>query len=104
MSSKNKKPSITTMLKARYSNGNKVFILCYAFAGPGLILEGEIGLVTTADYPVVNEYGKTTGKQTDYSYLVQTDHGIFDKIEGEVYPSFVEAAKIFAKAFLKPLK
>jgi hypothetical protein len=104
MSSKTKKPSSPTVPKARYSNGNKVFILCYAFAGPGLILEGEIGLVDTVDYPIVNEYGKVTGKQIDFSYFVQTAHGTFDVLEKEAYPSYVEAAKVFAKAFLKPLK
>jgi hypothetical protein len=103
--SKVKKAAPKTVAAApRYSNGNHVFILCYAFAGPGQILEGEVKWKETMEYPVLTENGKISGSETHYSYLIKTAKGEFEVGETSVYPSYVEAAKEFSKNFVTLLK
>jgi hypothetical protein len=90
--------------KARYNNGNKVFINCYAFAGLGMILEGEVRRSDSQKYPVLSENGKIIGNSTHFTYIINTAKGEFEVGQDEVYPSYLEAAKVFGKAFLYLLK
>lgn len=90
--------------KACYANGAKVFILCFAFAGPGQILEGEVKYHKATTYPVLSENGKITGNEIQFDYLIHTARGEFDVPQICVYPSFFEAAKEFGKMFVLLLK
>lgn len=90
--------------KARYANGNKVFIICFAFAGSGLILEGEVSRVDSAQHPILSDSGKITGGKTFFSYIVYTAKGAFEVTQLHVYPSYLEAAKEFGKVFVHMLK
>jgi hypothetical protein len=69
-----------------------------------MILEGEVVRVETAKCPVTNDNGKIVGTETFYSYLIRTAKGDFDVNQYAVYPSYFEAAKVFAKSFLTLLK
>jgi len=90
--------------KARYNNGNKVFIISWAFTQTGQIFEGEVRRVITTKDPIISENGRITGSQTLYSYLLYTQRGELEVPQDSIYPSFVEAAKVFAKGFLFSLK
>lgn len=104
MSTKKKAVTKTPEPKARYENGNRVFILCYVFSGPGLILEGEVTRSDSFKHPIKSENGKIIGNEIFFSYIIQTAKGAFEVNQFQVYPSFFEAAKVFAKSFLTLLK
>src|ERR1700742_2869814 len=99
-----KKTVSQTEPKPRYNNGNKVFICNYAFSGPGLILEGEVRRSDSQKYPVLSDNGKIVGNSTHFTYIVNTTKGEFDVGEGEVYPTYSQAAKVFGRGFLYLLK
>jgi|HubBroStandDraft_4_1064222.scaffolds.fasta_scaffold577062_1 hypothetical protein len=90
--------------KSRYNNGAKVFIICFAFAGPGLILEAEVKQVDSNKYPTLSENGKIVANVTRFSYIVNTCKGEFEVNESEAHPTFQVAANSFAKGFLYLLK
>jgi hypothetical protein len=101
---KKKTVAKATEPKARYENGNRVFICCYVFSGPGLILEGEVRRSDAIKHPMISDNGKIVGSETFFSYIINTAKGEFEVHESNVYPSFFEAAKVFAKSFLVLLK
>ena len=106
MSTTNKKktPSKPAEVKARYSNGSKIFIICFAFAGSGIILEGEVKYSTGTTYPMLADNGKITGNRTNYNYLIRTAKGDFDLPEASIYPNYTQAAIQFAQSFVLYLK
>jgi hypothetical protein len=84
--------------KAKYKNGGKVFLCVYCFAGPGLILEGQIQNVITTEYPKSPESMQRPAEHK-FKYLISTAKGDFEIQEWNVFPSYVEAAKYFGVQF-----
>jgi hypothetical protein len=104
MSSKSKKPSTPAAPKPRFTNGTKVFICCYAFSGPGKILQGEITRADSYTHPIKSDSGKITGNETFFSYIVSTSMGSFEVHESQCYATYLDAAKEFGKTFVEYLK
>lgn len=104
MSTKKKAIVKADQPKPRYTNGTRVFICNYAFAGPGLILEGEVTRVDTIQHPLISENGKITGTETMFSYIIYTAKGTFEETQLRVYPNYTEAAKEFGNLFTQLLK
>jgi hypothetical protein len=95
--SKSKKPSASG---AKYKVAQKVFLITYYKGLPEELLEGEVAAVITREYGV----GKVSSLESAYSYQIETKDSIIEEEQDKVYPNFTEGAKVFAKAFLKPLK
>lgn len=104
MSSKKSKPVATVVPKPKFANGNKVFILCYVFAGPGKILQGEITRSDAYTQPKKSDNGKITSNETFFSYIIATALGVFEVNQWQVYPTYLEAAKVFGENFVEYLK
>jgi hypothetical protein len=105
MSSKTKKPSSPTAHKPKYEVGQSVFYISYHKGKPEELTEFRIVARTTREYDVKFP-GEKTRKEIHFTYEVYSPSLIpgHDIAESLLYPSFFEAAKVFAKAFLKTLK
>jgi hypothetical protein len=96
--SKSKKSSDRSA--AKYKVGSKVYTIDYHKNVPEEIIEGVVEAVITKEIGL----GKNGLTETTYGYNIKNAPFPFTEDEEKVYPNFTEAAKIFAKAFLKPLK
>jgi hypothetical protein len=90
--------------KFKYSVGQRVFTIVYHKGKPEELLEGEIIDRVSREYTEKDHLGKKTGTGVCFTYLVRTSLECTSLYETEIYPAFVEAAKVFAKAFLVLLK
>ena len=106
MSSKKKStiPSKQESRMAKYSIGQIVYTIIYHKTKPEELLEVEIVTVVERRYAEVDYLGKKTGTGFNFSYSVRTKTSAMILMEAEIHPSFFEAAKVFAKAFLVLLK
>lgn len=104
MSSKKSKPVATVVPKAKFVNGQKVFICVYAFSGPGKILQGMVSRSDTYKRSILSDNGKICGSEEIFSYIIHTDRGDFEQTEWGVYSTFPEAAKDFGRNFVEYLK
>lgn len=104
MSSKNKPTPKAVGHRPRYSLGQKAYFIFYHKAKPEEIVEGIITTRTSTEYEQKDYMGKRTGIGTTYAYFLKTSGVPVEAFEQELYPSFFEAAKVFAKSFLTLLK
>jgi hypothetical protein len=104
MSTSKKKPSATPVPKAKFALGQKIFICCYVFSGPGKILQGEISRKDSYTHPCKSDSGKIIGNETFFSYIVATSMGSFEVHEPQCYATYLDAAKEFGKTFVEYLK
>lgn len=89
---------------ALYKNGQKVWTISYHRGKPDQLLEGVIKRVNSAEYVPEDELGKAKSPIISFSYKVATSPFWLDLMEAELYPNFVEAAKVFAKHFVVLVK
>ena len=99
--SKKVKPSTPTVTTAKYKVGARVHVISYHKDLPENLIEGKVAGITTEEYIV----GHASSTEVRHSYQIQTSEWpIINEPEEKVYGSFVVAAQVFAKAFLKLLK
>ena len=104
MSTKKKAVAKTPEPKALYSVNQKVFTIAYHKGIPEQLIEAKVWAVKSSKTAVF-EYGKVIGSKTQYSYVLTLPDGMAqEQPEFSIYPSFFEAAKVFAKSFLTLLK
>ena len=109
MSSKSKKQPATAVPKPKYQFGQRVFIISYHRAIPENIFEAKVKSRTAHEYKLVAIPGEKSETATIFRYELEADSSLFmyqisSANELDLHPSFTEAAKVFAKSFLKPLK
>jgi hypothetical protein len=102
--SKKPKPSTHTAPKYRYSIGSRPYYISYHRGKPEDLLECKVIGRDAREYKSQTMPGQPATLQTIFSYEVLTPDSFMTLPEGLLYPSYVEAAKVFAKAFLKDLK
>jgi hypothetical protein len=90
--------------KPRYALGQKVCFIFYHKGKPEEIVEGIVVSRTRREYEEKDFLGKRAGIGISYSYMLRTSGVPVDAFEKELYPSFFECAKVFAKSFLTLLK
>lgn len=90
--------------KPKYNIGQTVYAIIYHKTKPEELLEVEIVTVVERRYAELDYLGKKTGTGFNFSYSVRTKTSAMILMEAEIHPSFFEAAKVFAKAFLVLLK
>jgi hypothetical protein len=94
--------------KAKYNIGQHVFTISYHKSKPEELVEVEIVERIKREYPEKDFIGKKIGTRISYEYFVKSPVVIpfipNNLKEYELYPSFFEAAKVFAKSFLVTLK
>jgi hypothetical protein len=95
-SSKSKKLSIE---EAMYKARQKVYVIGYHKDLPEELFEGVVVSIISQESII-----GTSFTETSYQYQVDTVEGILTEVQERVYPNYTEAAKVFAKHFLKPLK
>jgi hypothetical protein len=84
----------------KYVLNQKVFIIKYHKDKPEELIECKVWGRGYREIPIL-EYGKTIGTQKDFYYDVTFPDGTAHNFaEEDVYPSYTEAARVFAKAFL----
>lgn len=99
-----KKKHSTATQGPLYKIDQKVYTIQYHKGLPEELLEGKVITVVTDEFPILDHNGKTISLDKAYSYRVEIRGGVVSEPEGLVYGSFVVAAQVFAKAFLKILK
>ena len=89
----------------KYKNRQRVYFISYHNGKPEYLNEGEILSRNTREFSVTDSLGKPSGTITAISYSIM-DYNACERnlMESELYPSFFEAAKVFAKGFLFLLK
>jgi hypothetical protein len=85
---------------AKYKVGQRVYTIDYHKTIPEEIIEGVVEAVITKEIGL----GKNGLTETTYGYNIKNAPFPFTEDEEKAYPNFTEAAKVFAKTFLKPLK
>ena|ERR1700722_8535165 len=90
--------------KPKYAIGQKVFAITYHKGKPEEIWEVLITNRIAREHEEKDLLGKKTGIGVSFSYVGTTLMAPLNLMETEIYPSFVEAAKYFAKGFLFLLK
>jgi hypothetical protein len=109
MSSKSKKQPATVVPKPRYAIGQRVFIITDHRAIPENIFEAKVVARSAHEYKLSTIPGEKSETRITFGYELHSDSDLwrsrFGAVpESDLYPSYTEAAKVFAKAFLKPLK
>jgi|ERR1700733_11076866 len=96
---KSKKKPQTVSPVARYKLKQKLFFITRYKDVPENIIECEVRAVKQTDTD-----NSPFDKVTTFSYLISGKGHYQDKIEAELYPSFAEAAKVFATPYLTLIK
>jgi hypothetical protein len=104
MSTKKKATPKPFEAKPKYNNRQIVHFITYHNGKPECLYEGEIVARKTREVNMQNSFGKAAGTIIAFSYSVDYSQGEKELMEAEIYPSFFEAAKVFAKSFLFLLK
>jgi hypothetical protein len=99
-----KKPSTPTAPKYKYGFGARPYYISYHRGKPEELIEVKIIGRDAREFKSQKDPSQPATLQTIFSYEVLTPDSFMTLTEGLLYPSYVEAAKVFAKAFLKPLK
>jgi hypothetical protein len=91
--------------RAKYSIGQKVFIIDNARSSYGEVLQAEVDIVRSARFSALSESGKITGSEIRYEYDVRTCNGIYrEKSEYALYPTLTAVSLAFTQNFTTLLK
>lgn len=102
MPSKSKK--VAPEPKAKYAVNGRVFVISYHKEIPEELIECKVYAVRSRKTSTW-EWGKAIGTSVEFSYDLSMANGLAQNFdEGKIYPSYFEAAKVFAKPFLTLLK
>jgi hypothetical protein len=105
MSSKKKTTTQKAQPVPKYKNRQRVYFISYHNGKPEYVNEVEILSRNIREYSVTDSLGKPSGTVTAISYsVIDYDQRERNLMESELFPSFFEAAKVFAKGFLFLLK
>ncbi len=101
-----KKPAVKPVeQKARYSIGQKVFIIERLKRRTGEVLQAEVLVVREIKHPMITESGKIGSLVTDFEYDLRTCYGEFEEIrESQLYPTLQSVAMAFTHNFTTLLK
>lgn len=105
MSTKKKTTAKTAAPAAKYKNGQKCYFISYHRGKPEELVECKINGVSSLEVVPTDELGKAMGPIISFAYRVDAATGFkYDKMQGELFGSFIDAAKAFTAPHLILLK